>query len=96
MPVSSIRLAKYLLPTGIYKPTCIQRYATLYLLPNIGMVLTRQSKEPFAALCASCICTHKIVAVYDRSFMFPLYLYPNPDELALQTERRPKLQSRNS
>ena len=59
------------------------------LASNIGMVLTRQSKEPFAALCASCICTHKIVAVYDRSFMFPLYLYPNPDELALQTERVP-------
>ena len=59
------------------------------LAPNLGMVLTRQSKEPFAALCASCICTHKIVAVYDRSFMFPLYLYPNPDELALQTERLP-------
>ena len=56
---------------------------------NLGMVLARQSKEPFAALCASCLCTHKIVAVYDRSSMFPLYLYPNPDELALQTERLP-------
>ena len=59
------------------------------LASNLGIVLARQSKEPFAALCASCICTHKIVTVYDNSSMFPLYLYPNPDELALQTERRP-------
>ena len=59
------------------------------LASNLGMVLARQSKEPFAALCASCICTHKIVTVYDNSSMFPLYLYPNPDELALQTERCP-------
>ena len=56
---------------------------------NLGMVLARQSKEPFAALCASCICTHKIVSVHDSSSMFPLYLYPNPDELDLQTERFP-------
>ena len=56
---------------------------------NLGMVLARQSKEPFAALCASCLCTHKIVSVHDSSSMFPLYLYPNPGELALQTERLP-------
>jgi predicted helicase len=43
---------------------------------NLGLVLGRQSKEEFAALISNTVCTHKIVTVYDRSFIFPLYLYP--------------------
>lgn len=43
---------------------------------NWGLVLGRQSKETFATLITDCVCTHKIVTVYDRSFVFPLYLYP--------------------
>jgi predicted helicase len=44
---------------------------------NIGLVAARQSKEPFAVLASDCVCTHKIVTVYDRSFVFPLYVYPD-------------------
>jgi predicted helicase len=44
--------------------------------PNIAIVAGRQSKEPFAILATDCVCTHKIVTVYDRTFLFPLYLYP--------------------
>jgi predicted helicase len=43
--------------------------------PNYGLVLPRQTKEDFAALITDSVCTHKIVTVYDRSFIFPLYLY---------------------
>ena len=42
---------------------------------NLGLIAARQSKEPFAALASNCVCAHKIVTVYDRSFIFPLYVY---------------------
>jgi predicted helicase len=42
---------------------------------NFGIVLGRQSKEAFSSLIINSVCTHKIVTVYDRSFIFPLYLY---------------------
>jgi predicted helicase len=65
---------------------------------NLSLVTTRQTKEPFAALATNLICSqHKIVAVYDRSFFFPLYLYTTPEETAgtlfaqLETTRRPNL-----
>jgi hypothetical protein len=47
---------------------------------NFGLVTTRQTREPFAALCVDRICgQHKIVAAYDGSSVFPLYIYPNCD-----------------
>jgi predicted helicase len=42
---------------------------------NLGLILARQTKEDFALLVTDTVCTHKIVTVYDRSFIFPLYLY---------------------
>ncbi len=48
--------------------------------PNLGLVAARQTKEDFAVLATSCVCTHKIVTVYDRSFVFPLYIYPAEDK----------------
>jgi hypothetical protein len=61
---------------------------------NLGLVLGRQSKEDFAALLTNCVCTHKIVTVYDRSFIFPLYLYPKTkgqQSIGQFTERVPNL-----
>jgi hypothetical protein len=46
------------------------------LRPNIGLLVCRQSKEPFAVLATRNISTHKIVAVYDRTSLAPLWLYP--------------------
>lgn len=40
---------------------------------NLGLVVPRQTKEPFGTLAINSVCTHKIVTVYDRSFLFPLY-----------------------
>lgn len=62
------------------------------LLGNIALISTRQTKEDFAVLATSNLCTHKIVAVYDRSFVFPLYLYPTEGEMQFSKGiRRPNL-----
>ncbi len=54
------------------------------LQPNLSLVTTRQTKEAFACLATDKICgQHKIAAVYDRSYFFPLYLY---DTSELQTD----------
>lgn len=61
---------------------------------NLGLILGRQSKEEFASLISNCVCTHKIVTVYDRSFIFPLYLYSNnkkKDIFNFNQERTPNL-----
>lgn len=42
---------------------------------NFGIIAARQTKEDFSVLISNTICTHKIVTVYDRSFIFPLYIY---------------------
>lgn len=47
------------------------------LRPNMGLLVCRQSKEPFAVLATRNISTHKIVAVYDRTSLAPLWLYHN-------------------
>lgn len=45
---------------------------------NLGVVTTRQTREPFAAFAVNKVCgQHKIVATYDGSSIFPLYLYPD-------------------
>jgi len=60
--------------------------------PNLGLIAARQTKEDFAVLATSCVCTHKIVTVYDRSFAFPLYLYPAEGEMQFEGgNRRPNL-----
>lgn len=59
------------------------------LRPNLSLVTTKQTKEPFAALVTNLICgQHKIAATYDGSYFFPLYLYPPPDA---QTSAQPEL-----
>ncbi len=60
------------------------------LKPNLGLLLARQSKEPFAVLVTNVLSTHKIVTVYDRTSIAPLYLYPTEKEKAFgATERVP-------
>jgi predicted helicase len=44
---------------------------------NICLITTRQTRENFAVLITDLICgQHKIVSVYDGSYIFPLYLHP--------------------
>jgi len=52
--------------------------------PNLALVTTRQTREPFAALATDLVCgQHKIAALYDGSSIFPLYLYPDPERPGL-------------
>ncbi len=51
---------------------------------NLGLVTTRQTREPFAALAVNKVCgQHKIVATYDGSSVFPVYLYPDRNKKGL-------------
>jgi hypothetical protein len=45
------------------------------LRPNLALLVNRQSKEEFAALCSDVITERKIAAVYDASTSMPLYVY---------------------
>ena len=44
---------------------------------NVALSCARQTKEEFAVLSTRLLSTHKIVAVYDRTSIFPLYIYNN-------------------
>ena len=64
--------------------------------PNVSLLTTRQTQEPFATLATNMVCgQHKIAAVYDGTLFFPLYLYPSEQEIASGLypagERRPNL-----
>jgi predicted helicase len=67
------------------------------LYPNLALLAARQSKEDFAVLTTIHLSAHKIVTVYDRTSIFPLYLYTTAEETAgtlfAQSEiiRRPNL-----
>jgi hypothetical protein len=68
---------------------------------NLSLVTTRQTKEPFAAVATNLVCgQHKIAAVYDRSYFFPLYRYTIPESTqntlfaSERTVREPNLSSR--
>ena len=57
---------------------------------NLGLVTTRQTREPFAALAVDKICgQHKIVAKYDGSYVFPLYLYSDAAKRDLLSDLEP-------
>jgi predicted helicase len=66
---------------------------------NFSLITTRQTRENFAVLMTNLICgQHKIVSVYDGSYIFPLYLYPTDKPTLFETEptsnphgRRPNL-----
>ncbi|HEX2911288.1 MAG TPA: type ISP restriction/modification enzyme [Chloroflexia bacterium] len=86
----------------LYLPSFIDRprtEANAHLLqPNLSLVTTRQTKEPFAVVATDLICgQHKIAAVYDRSYFFPLYLYPDTEKKTLFdfTDEKPYVRKAN-
>jgi len=84
----------------IYNKTILARDRGILMAgmnkPNLGLLLGRQSKEEFACLITNSVCTHKIVTVYDRSFIFPLYIYNEDplDVLFSKQERIPNLNTK--
>ncbi len=66
------------------------RALNLHMLhPNLSLVTTRKTREPFAALVTNTICgQHKIVAKYDGSYFIPLYLYPSGSDRMVATDQK--------
>ncbi len=67
---------------------------------NVGLIATRQTRDKWEILAASHIIGHKSLAAYDINTLFPLYLYPAPEQkglfdinipLTIPGSRRPNL-----
>ncbi len=62
---------------------------------NLGLITPRQFKEEPGALVTENIIGHKTVSAYDINYLFPLYIYPDEDNIDLlnqhQTERKPNI-----
>jgi predicted helicase len=61
---------------------------------NIGLITPRQTKETLGGFLTKNIAGHKSFSAYDRSFIFPLYLYPeniDQGELYESAKRTPNL-----
>ncbi len=48
---------------------------------NVGLIATRQTRDQWHVHCSTHIMGHKSLAAYDINSLFPLYLYPDPDDL---------------
>ena len=58
---------------------------------NIGLVTSRITKDTFTILCTKHITAHKSATVYDISYVFPLYLYPDTKQQHIDQGRIPNL-----
>lgn len=58
---------------------------------NAGLITSRITKETFSILCTKHIAAHKSATVYDTSYIFPLYLYPDTRQQHIDQERIPNL-----
>ncbi len=50
-------------------------------VPNLDLMLTRQTKDEVGALVVDSIAAHKAFSAYDITYNFPLYLHPRESEL---------------
>ncbi len=44
---------------------------------NLGLIATKQTRDPWAVFATTAPITHKALAAYDINTLFPLYLYAN-------------------
>ena len=61
------------------------------LQPNLSLITTRVTKEPFSALVYRGLSEHKASVRYDGTFVFPLWIYPTEGEAAMGIGREPNL-----
>ena len=65
---------------------------------NLGLIATRQTRDPWDALATNSIIAHKAMAAYDLNSLFPLYTYPSEQSieqgLYQRGERQPNLDPR--
>ena len=60
---------------------------------NVGLIASRITKDDFSVLCTKYVTAHKSATLYDISYVFPLYLYPETEQPTLdqQQTRKPNL-----
>ena len=60
---------------------------------NLGLIASRITKDDFSVLCTKYVTAHKSATLYDISYVFPLYLYPETEQPTLdqQQTRKPNL-----
>ena len=58
---------------------------------NIGLITTRQTRDPWATLATDSISGHKSLAAYDINSLFPLYAYTPEQGLEASGTREPNL-----
>ena len=58
---------------------------------NTGLITSRITKDTFSALCTKYITAHKSATVYDTSYIFPLYFYPDTRQQHIEQQRVPNL-----
>ena len=60
---------------------------------NVGLITSRITKDDFSVLCTKYVTAHKSATLYDISYVFPLYLYPEAKQPTLdqQQTRKPNL-----
>ncbi len=51
---------------------------------NLGLITTRQTRDPWGCVITRHACAHKTCGAYDINSLFPLYLYPTPEEDAME------------
>ena len=74
---------------------CMPRSKVMQHFPkgeNIGLVTSRITNDTFSILCTKYITAHKSATVYDISYVFPLYLYPDTKQQHIEEARIPNLQ----
>ena len=59
---------------------------------NTGLITSRITKDTFSVLCTKHITAHKSATVYDISYIFPLYLYPDARQQNIEQQRVPNLE----
>ena len=60
---------------------------------NVGLITSRITKDDFSVLCTKHIAAHKSATLYDISYIFPLYRYPDEKQTRIggETSRNPNL-----
>ena len=58
---------------------------------NLGLITTRQTRDPWSAMISSSVIAHKALAAYDINTLFPIYTYPSEHGLESSAERQPNL-----
>ena len=58
---------------------------------NLALLVTKITKDQFGAFVTNCPATHKCFTAFDGGYIYPLYLYPDENDLMSGGERKPNL-----